>query len=139
MSSNLNEENVGGYSVAYSRDDTYFPIYVMALVTAVFVGAAWFTGGWYWLVLAAATAAFTYYNLPLLETGRPTIGANQYGIFIQAFGLIRWRAIKEINLVPIAPRPVMPRLDVINRIVNNLVNQADVEAVINGGAGIPTE
>ena len=37
MSSNLNEENVGGYSVAYSRDDTYFPIYVLALVTAIFV------------------------------------------------------------------------------------------------------
>ncbi|WP_315831557.1 hypothetical protein [Bradyrhizobium prioriisuperbiae] len=107
MSSNLNEENVGGYSVAYSRDDTYFPIYVMALLAAVFLGAAWFTGGWYWLLFAAATAAFTYYNLPLLETGRPTIGANQYGIFLQAFGLIRWRAIKEINLVPIADRAMI--------------------------------
>ena len=43
-------------------------------------------------------AGFTYYNMPLLETGRPTIGANQYGIFIQAFGLIRWRAIERIDL-----------------------------------------
>ena len=37
-------------------------------------------------------------------TGRPTIGANQYGIFIQAFGLIRWRAIEGIHLVQIAER-----------------------------------
>jgi hypothetical protein len=47
---------------------------------------------------------FTYYNIPLLETGRPTIGANQYGIFIQAFGLIRWRAIDRIDLAEIAER-----------------------------------
>ena len=58
----------------------------------------------YWLVPAAAAAAFTYYNIPLLETGRPTIGANQYGIFLQAFGLIRWRAIERIDLVQIAER-----------------------------------
>ena len=51
-----------------------------------------------------AAAAFTYYNIPLLETGRPTIGANQYGIFIQAFGLIRWRAIERIDLAEIAER-----------------------------------
>ena len=58
----------------------------------------------YWLPLAVTAAGFTYYNIPLLETGRPTIGANQYGIFIQAFGLIRWRAIERIDLVQIAER-----------------------------------
>jgi hypothetical protein len=42
--------------------------------------------------------------MPLLETGRPTIGANQYGIFIQAFGLIRWRAIERIDLGELAER-----------------------------------
>ncbi|MGO4715039.1 hypothetical protein [Bradyrhizobium sp. 2TAF24] len=105
--SQLNEENVGGYSVTYSREDTYFPIYVTAAVAAVFLGAAWFTAGWYWLPLAAATAAFTYHNLPMLESGRPIIGANQYGIFIQALGLIRWRAIARIDVVPIADRAMI--------------------------------
>ncbi len=38
------------------------------------------TGAAYWLALAVTAAGFTYYNIPLLETGRPTIGANQYGI-----------------------------------------------------------
>lgn len=107
MSSNLNEENAGGYSVTYSHEDTYFPLYVTTALVAVFLGLAWTMRAWYWLPFAAATAAFTYYNLPLLETGRPTIGANQYGIFLQAFGLIRWRAIKEINLVPIADRAMI--------------------------------
>jgi len=104
MSGALNEGNVGGYSVAYSRDDVYFPVYITAAFALIFVTAAWIMGAAYWLVPAAAAAAFTYYNIPLLETGLPTIGANQYGIFIQAFGLIRWRAVERIDIAEIAER-----------------------------------
>src|SRR6202790_2325113 len=104
MSANLDERNAGGYSVAYRRDDTNFPVFVTAALAAVFFTAAWITGASYWLALAVTAAGFTYYNIPLLETGRPTIGANQYGIFIQAFGLIRWRAIERIDLAEIAER-----------------------------------
>jgi hypothetical protein len=100
----LDEENVGGYSVAYGREDSYFPVYITAALAAVFFTASWITGALYWLALAMTAAGFTYYNIPLLETGRPTIGANQYGVFIQAFGLIRWRAIERIDLVEIAER-----------------------------------
>ena len=104
MNANLEERDVGGYSVAYRRDDTNFPVYVTAALAAVFVTVAWITGAAFWLAFAVAAAGFTYYNIPLLETGRPTIGANQYGIFIQAFGLIRWRAIEHIGLAEIAER-----------------------------------
>ena len=104
MSANLDERNAGGYSVAYRRDDSHFPMYVTAALAAVFFTAAWTSGAIYWLALAVMAAGFTYYNIPMLETGRPTIGANQYGIFIQAFGLIRWRAIERIDLVEIAER-----------------------------------
>jgi hypothetical protein len=100
----LDEGNVGGYSVAYGRDDAYFPVYITAALAAIFFTASWITGALYWLAPAMAAAGFTYYNIPLLETGRPTIGANQYGIFIQAFGLIRWRAIERIDLAEIAER-----------------------------------
>src|SRR6202521_4973316 len=103
-SANLDERNAGGYSVAYRRDDSNFPVYVTAALAAMFFTAAWITGATYWLALAVPAAGFTYYNLPLLETGRPTIGANQYGIFIQSFGLLRWRAIERIELVPVAER-----------------------------------
>jgi hypothetical protein len=104
MIASLDEGNVGGYSVAYGRDDSYFPVYVTAALALIFVTATWITGALYWLIAAAAAAAFTYYNMPLLETSRPTIGANQYGIFIQAFGLIRWRAIERVDLVELAER-----------------------------------
>jgi hypothetical protein len=104
VSAALDESQVGGYSVAYSRDDIYFPVYITAALALIFLTAAWIMAALYWLPLAAAAGAFTYYNIPLLETGRPTIGANQYGIFIQAFGLIRWRAIDRIDLTEIAER-----------------------------------
>ena len=104
MVATLDEGNVGGYSVAYGRDDSYFPVYITAALALIFLTAAWIMDAVYWLVPAAAAAAFTYYNIPLLETGRPTIGANQYGIFLQAFGLIRWRAIERIDLFQIAER-----------------------------------
>ena len=104
MVATLDEGNVGGYSVAYGRDDSYFPVYITAALALIFLTAAWIMDAVYWLVPAAAAAAFTYYNIPLLETGRPTIGANQYGIFLQAFGLIRWRATERIDLVQIAER-----------------------------------
>ena len=98
----LDEGNVGGYSVAYGRDDTYFPVYITAALAAIFLTAAWITAALYWLAPAIAATAFTYYNIPLLETGRPTIGANQFCIFIQAIGLIRWRDIVRIDLAEIA-------------------------------------
>src|ERR1700720_395669 len=104
MRATLDEQNVGGYSVAYRRDDPHFPVYVTAALAAMFFTAAWITGATYWLALAVTAAGFTYYNIPLLDTGRPTIGANQYGIFIQAFGLIRWRAVERIDIAEIAER-----------------------------------
>jgi hypothetical protein len=104
MGTGADERDAGGYSVAYKRDDTHFPVYVTAAMAAMFFAAAWITGAALWLALAVAAAGFCYYNLPLLEAGRPTIGANQYGIFIQAFGLIRWRAVERIDLVGFAER-----------------------------------
>ena len=43
-------------------------------------------------------------QLPAARNRPATIGANQYGVFIQAFGLIRWRAIDKIELISIAER-----------------------------------
>ena len=77
LNANLDERNAGGYSVAYRRDDTNFPLYVTAGLAAAFLTASWMTGASYWLAFAVMAAGFTYYNIPLLETGRPVIGANQ--------------------------------------------------------------
>lgn len=100
----MDERDVGGYSVTYNRDEIQFPVYVVAGLAAILLASAWVSGQTLWLVLGAAAAGVAYYNFPLLETWRPTLGANQYGIFIQGFGLIRWRAIDRIEIMEIAER-----------------------------------
>lgn len=100
----MEDSATGGYSVTYSREEIQFPVYVFALLAAAFLAAALVTHLITWWVLGLATAGIAYYNYPLLETGRPALGANQYGIFVQGFGLIRWRAIDRIDIVEIAVR-----------------------------------
>jgi hypothetical protein len=100
----VDERGVGGYSVTYNRDEIQFPVYVIAILGAALLAGALVTGLTILLVLGVIAAGIAYYNFPLLESGRPTLGANQYGIFIQGFGLIRWRAIDRIDIVQIAQR-----------------------------------
>ena len=100
----VDERGVGGYSVTYNRDEIQFPVYVVAILGAALLAGAWVYGLTILLVLGVIAAGIAYYNFPLLESGRPTLGANQYGIFIQGFGLIRWRAIDRIDIVQIAQR-----------------------------------
>lgn len=100
----VEDSDAGGYSVTYSRSEIQFPVYVVGLLAAAFLAAALVTHYITWWVLGLVTAGIAYYNYPLLETRRPTLGANQYGVFIQGFGLIRWRAIDKIDMVEIAER-----------------------------------
>jgi hypothetical protein len=100
----VQENEFKGYTVAYGRDETQFPVYLMGVAAAVFLGAGFATGQTIWFALGIAAAGVAYYNFPLIETGKPRIGANEYGIFIQGFGIIRWGAIDRVELVPIAVR-----------------------------------
>jgi hypothetical protein len=99
----VDERDAGGYSVTYGGDEIEAPVYVVAFLSAVMVAAGLVTGSTLWLALGIAAAGVTYYNVPLLER-RPAMGANQYGIFVQGLGLIRWRAIDSIDLVEVAVR-----------------------------------
>lgn len=100
----MSETEFSGYTVSYGGGEAHFPVYVVGFLAAILLAAAFFNGSTVIFLLGFAASGFAYYNFPLLETGRPRLGANQYGIFIEAFGLIRWRAIARIDLVPIAVR-----------------------------------
>lgn len=99
----MDERDVGGYSVTYGREEIQAPVYVVAFIAAALLAAALTTGSTVALVLGVAAAGVAYYNVPVLER-RPIVGANQYGIFIQGLGLIRWSAIDGIELVELAVR-----------------------------------
>lgn len=100
----MTDGEMSGYTVAYSRDEAPFPVYVAAAIAAILLTAAVYQWDGILLGLGALAGAFAYYNLPLAEVGRPRIGANQYGIFVEGFGIVQWRAIDGIDRVEIAVR-----------------------------------
>ncbi len=97
-------EEFSGYTVGYDREDAPVPFYVGGFLAAALIGGAFLTGNWVLLVLGFAALAVAYYNYPLIERGRPRLGANQYGIFIEGFGIVQWRAVDRVELVEIAVR-----------------------------------
>lgn len=92
-----------GYHLPYGKDAGDFRFNVMVIITALAFGMFAATGYDALLPVGALTGCVAYYFYPLKER-KPRIGAGQYGIFIDGFGLIAWRAIGEITLVTHASR-----------------------------------
>lgn len=93
-----------GYTVNYNRDEGPFPVYAVGFIAAALLAGAFATRNWALFSLGLVAFAFAYYNFPRTETARPRLGANQYGIFIEGFGIIHWRAVDRIELAVIAVR-----------------------------------
>ena len=100
----MHEKDMTGYTVAYGRDEAPVPVYIAASLAAVLMAAAFYQSNLILFGLGTVAACFAYYNWPLAEIGRPRIGANQYGVFIEGFGIVQWRAVDRIELAQIAIR-----------------------------------
>jgi hypothetical protein len=94
----VSQDDFHGYTLAYEREEIQFPVYVVAFVGACFAVAGAVTDNMILIALAIAAFGFAFYNYPLLETGRPRLGAGQYGVFAEGLGIISWRSIKDIAL-----------------------------------------
>jgi hypothetical protein len=95
----LGQEHSHGYSVAYEREELQFPVYVVGFVAACLATAGYLLDNVLLIALALVAFGYAYHNYPLLETGKPRIGASQYGIFADGLGIISWRAIKRIDVI----------------------------------------
>jgi hypothetical protein len=100
------QEDFDGYTVAYDGEDLYFPVYVVLFTGLALLGWAFAKSIPYLLIPSAAALGYVYYNYPLLESGRPRLGAGQYGLFVEGLGIIAWRAIDDIKMVPVPARGV---------------------------------
>jgi hypothetical protein len=91
-----------GFILPYGKSEAA-RFHALAAITAA-TSAAWLTWHYELLSITAILAGCSaFYFFPFTES-RPRLGANQYGLFIDGFGLIAWRAIGEINLVTYAVR-----------------------------------
>jgi len=95
----LSQDHSHGYSVAYEREELQFPVYVVGFVAACLAAAGIALDNVILIALALVASGYAYHHYPLLETGKPRIGASQYGIFAEGLGVISWRAIERIDLV----------------------------------------
>jgi hypothetical protein len=96
----VTENDIVGYTVAYEQEEIQFPVYAVAVIAAVFLAAGVINASPWLLMLAVLPVSAVYYNFPLIETGRPRLGAGQYGLFVEGLGLVQWRAIDQIEMVP---------------------------------------
>ena len=95
-----------GYAVGYANDKGTFRVFVTTALAICFALAWFFTGSEITLVLAAFFAVTAYYFFPLIETGKARLGAGQYGLFIEGFGIIPWRSVGDISLSTYAVRSI---------------------------------
>lgn len=95
-----------GFALAYGKDKGAFRVYIAFAMGAVFAAFWILRGSEVTLVLALLSFAVAYHFYPLVETGRPRIGAGEHGIFIEGFGIIPWRSIKDISLSTYAIRSI---------------------------------
>jgi hypothetical protein len=92
------------FHLPYGPDAGDFRFNVMAILT-VLAGVLFIATRYdAVLVIGAATGCTAYYFYPLIEKKKPRIGAGQYGVFIDGFGLISWRAISDVQLITYATR-----------------------------------
>jgi hypothetical protein len=102
--STVSQDDMHGYTVAYEREELSFPVYVVGFIGAVLATTGAAIDNIVLVALSLLAFGFAYYNYPLLETGKPRIGAGQYGIFAEGLGIIAWRSIKQIELMTIDVR-----------------------------------
>ncbi len=100
----MGDHEMTGYTIAYGREEAPFPVYVGATLAVLLIAGGVLKANPILFGLGMLAFGFAYYNWPLAEVGRPRLGANQYGIFIEGFGIIAWRSVDRIELRQIAVR-----------------------------------
>ncbi|MEQ1719007.1 MAG: hypothetical protein ABL907_23985 [Hyphomicrobium sp.] len=95
----MSDEQIIGYTVAYEQGELPFLVYVLLFIAIALFAAGWVHSIALLMPLSLVPAAGVYYSLPLLETGKPRLGAGQYGLFLEGLGLVQWRAIDGLDLV----------------------------------------
>jgi len=98
------DNDIIGYTIGYDQEDIHFPIYAMTAFAVLLVLGGVLKGVPLLAVIAILPAAVAYYNLPLIESGRPRIGSGQYGLFIEGLGLVSWRAVDSIETIELVER-----------------------------------
>lgn len=100
-------EHAEGYIVRYDSAKAGTRVYAMAAIGVGVCVVALFMGSEILIALGLGALATAYYFYPLVEARRARLGANEYGIFIEGFGLVDWRSVRRIELIPTSVRSII--------------------------------
>lgn len=92
-------DNAEGFTVRYDAAKGWPRVYLMLAAGVALCAAGFVQGSEILVALGLAGLATAYYFYPLVEARRTRLGANEYGIFIEGFGLIAWRSIRKVDLI----------------------------------------
>jgi len=102
------------FTVSFNRRQSEGIVFGCALLGLAFA-AAGLAGGLPLLALAAlAPFAIAYWHYPMVEKGKPQLGANEEGLYVERIGFIDWAAIRMMDVKRTSVRNIeLVRLDVL--------------------------
>lgn len=104
--SSMNEEINTGLAMPYAKDKGATRVYIAFGMGALFAAFSILRGSEISLIFALLSFAISYHFYPLIETGKPRIGAGEHGVFIEGFGVIPWRSVADISVSTYAIRSI---------------------------------
>lgn len=102
----MTEPTDTGFAMTYAKGKGSARVYIALAMAALFAGFWILNGSEIALLFAVLAFGVGFYFYPLVESGRPRIGAGEHGIFIEGFGLIPWRSVHDISLSTYAVRSI---------------------------------
>ncbi|MHA7774088.1 hypothetical protein [Roseibium sp. M-1] len=86
------------FTVGFNRGQSAGIVYG-SLVLGVLFAAIGVAGGLPLLAFAAiAPIAIAYWHFPMVENGKPQLGANEDGLYVERIGFIDWAAIRMTDV-----------------------------------------
>ncbi|MEO9530015.1 hypothetical protein [Roseibium sp.] len=114
------------FTVGFNRSQSEILVYGSLLLGVLFA-AIGIVGGMPLLAIAGiAPIAIAYRHYPMIEKGKPQLGANEDGLYVERIGFIDWAAIRMTDVKRSTVRNVeIVRLDVLlTRSLDNAVIKA---------------
>lgn len=114
------------FTVGFNRGQSEGIVYGSLLLGILFAVIG-IVGGLPLLAVAAiAPLGIAYWHYPMIEKGRPQLGANEDGLYVERIGFIDWAAIRMTDVKRTSVRNIeLVRLDVLlTRPLDNAVTKS---------------
>lgn len=114
------------FTVSFNRSQSEVIFFGCLLLGALFAAIGIFADIPLLALAAVAPVAMAYWHYPLIEKGKPQLGANEDGLYVERIGFIDWGAIRMTDVKRSKVRnSELIRLDVLlTRSLENAVSKA---------------